>query len=484
MHCISIRSGATLASLCSASVPNRLFHLAFVLTPLCLGAGVSQAQLVLNEVFENPPGRGAAETGWEYVELYGAPRTSLDGVMLLLVKGGIDDDRDGVLEVMPEIDESFDLTGWTLGDDGFLTVVGTRADGESPVADRFFEAAGGYDPRRPESPVNPRWVGAVSFRALMEADAPSIARLDNHGSSTYVLAYVAPGDPGREALSRGVRLDADGDGRIDAVVQVNGRAVGVPAIRVIDDVAWSNRAGREYTLTPEEKISETHGLNPDALSRVAYYPFNPGLGSRTKDRVDGSGRVTGFRVLPTSVADESFVYGVLDTERFPDQLVYFDGYDIEGWPQLRGPTDRRGTPYGKLISDPEPDTNPFPDPVRHDPMGSVYLDDVRMGGFELTPGRFNDHPDGSRRQFRLVEGDLNFDGIVDDLDVDIAGALLGATVNERVQDGEAGWHYQWQGAGLQQLMALLRLRGAEPLPGEITGADVERVRSLIRRSGR
>ena len=49
----------------------------------------ARSQVILNEIFENPPGGGVGEVGWEFLELYGCPGMSLDGCAVLLLKGGL-----------------------------------------------------------------------------------------------------------------------------------------------------------------------------------------------------------------------------------------------------------------------------------------------------------------------------------------------------------------------------------------------------------
>lgn len=424
----------------------------------CQFSRQARAQVLLNEIFENPPGSGADEIGWEFLEFYGRPGLSLDGCVVLVLKGGADADRDGTPEVEPQIDEIYDLTGIRLGPDGFFTLVGNRADGESPIADRFFTPNPHFDPSRPESAVNLRWSGAMSFQAAMDGGSSRISRLDNHGSSTYMLARVRPEDRGLIRLLHGASHDADFDGQIDPAIQIDGRSIPSPVLQVLDEVAWSNRGGREYLLFGQNELSETHGFNPDALSRVAYHTDAPARGFRTSDRVGSDGTIAGFDIRPTTAADEGFVYGVLDSTLFPRMLVYFDGYDFAGWPRLKGPTDQHALRFAITDTDPEPDQTPFGGIVpRLSGMG-VLLEDIALDGFLLTPGGPNDHPDGRFRQFRFRDGDLNMDGLVDDRDTLIARALLGADVSETIEDARstAGVRYLWQGAALQQLLLWLR----------------------------
>lgn len=427
-----------------------------VIPVLALAVARCQAQVLINEVFENPPGRGTLETGWEFVELYGRPGLPLDGMALLVLKGGMDEDRDGVPEVWPEIDEVFALDGHRLGPDGLFTLIGSRQDGESPLGDRYFALNPAFNPRLEESATNQRWIGAGSFQSLMASGSGPVSRLDNHGSSTYALVRVLDAPASTIHWLRGVAHDTDFDGQMDPVVATSEGTRPFPVLQTLDEVAWSHRGGREYVLFETHEISECHGLNPDAVARLRYFSTPPDLGDRTRDRkrLDGDG--SGFDILRTTAADEGFVYGVLDTPRFPSQLAFFDGFDLDGWPQLKGPTDAAATRYLATARDPEPDMDPFPMPSpRHRDQG-LRLQDINLAGFVLTPGRLNDHPSGRIQQFRIVAGDLNFDGLVDASDADIASSLADRTLDEMLEDASSphGLRPLWNGAVAQQILML------------------------------
>ena len=63
------------ASCVSSSVP-----ILAVMASVWLGASGAQAQVVINEVFENPPGIAEeCDARWEYIELYGEPGFDLTG---------------------------------------------------------------------------------------------------------------------------------------------------------------------------------------------------------------------------------------------------------------------------------------------------------------------------------------------------------------------------------------------------------------------
>lgn len=475
-----------LRSLCRSRHPYLFGTVVAALT-----TGSTHAQVVINEVLENPPGAGTTENRWEFIELYGRPGLDLTGFLLVVIKGGVDRDRNQLPEVAPEIDESFRLDGYRLDADGFFVIYNTDQAGVSELAERFLTPNLAFDPSRPRTVDNRPWVNGASFRSLAVPSEQPSDRLDHDGSSTYVLVYARPARPGPsmapngqvEGFRKGVFHDVDFDGTIDPVVDTPSGPALLRPFQMADELAWSNRAGREYTLLDENEISETHGLNPDAVARIAYYASNPNRGHRTKDEVDRTGRVVGFRVLPTSVADESFIYGVLDSERFPEFLEFFDGFDIEGWPQLKAPTDPMALPVHASARDPEPDHDPFPAPPLRSPEGKLFLQDLRVTGFSLTPGRPNDHPEGWIAQQRFVVGDIDFDGVVGPSDLAIAEALVGASLFDMIDNGAgAPATYRWQGAAFQQVLALVNLsqRADEPTH-VVTAADVESLRRRVMR---
>ncbi|MFT3686814.1 MAG: GC-type dockerin domain-anchored protein [Phycisphaerales bacterium] len=230
-----------------------------------------------------------------------------------------------------------------------------------------------------------------------------------------------------------------------------GNAWQMEPYQMVDDIAWSNGGGKEYSRSKQQEISDTTGFNPDAVSRLAYYGANPQRGSL----------FSGGEMKQTHMADEEFVYGdILDSAPL---VSYAPGF-------VGGPTDQSGPLYN--------------DSGVLDPAGTHRLNDINLTGFKLTPGSFNDvdaTASGGRNnvQFRFVRGDFNFDGVVncDDrnmiYDMWAAGALLDDTqakVAERGTDDAAddvaytGW--KWQGREFNGLMAMVRMSTADGTTGE------------------
>lgn len=353
-------------------------------------SGFASGQVVINEVYINPPGAGSTNDAvLEFIELYGKPGMDLTGYAIGLFKGG----RDGNMDDIPtssndvEIDEAFSLDGLTIGSNGFLVIyAGTESQSLIPL---LLPSEG----ESSDSFVN----------AHIVTPNDSLGNLSNDDSSTFILMRSRPGHSIVDGASvygpeytmwKDSGIDVDYDGKIDFGVEVPvGSAVAALAIdpiQMIDDVAWSNGGGKEYVRSSQQEISDTAGFNPDAISRLAYYMTNPMLGVRLNSDLE---------TVPTRIADESWIYGDMAGSSF----------DVTYDPARSGaPTDLDGDGFADIAIE-------------------------NMGdSFKLTPGTFNDHAPNGITQFRFIKGDLNFDGIVDASDLamfdsDLFGGDLDAT---------------------------------------------------------
>jgi len=480
---------------------------------VCL-AGAARGQVIINEVFENPPGSGTDDV-WEYIELYGRPGMSLTGYAVGALKGGMDSNGDNIPNVgedgTPEIDEAFSLDGYSIGADGFFVLYNANAFGFSSIS-QYLTPNPAFNPGLPDGPSNKRFLDGASFDVTHIPSTDTPGNLNHDGSSTFALvrkrkhhsinaqgqSVYAPGYAFRKDVKHDVNFDGKTDfGTETNIPQIPGPAAQVEHYQMVDDLAWSNEGGKEYVRSSQQEISDTSGFNPDAVSRLRYFCENPGLGHRTRDLPGG-----GFEILPTRIADESFIYGELRTSEntpggnpvFPQSLLYCNFPDSEGWLQVKAPTDQNATPYDGSC-DPEPDDAPNPacQPV---PGGQFRFTDLNVAGFGLTPGSFNDHPTNPAIvQFRFVTADFNFDGAVDQTDLSLITARAGATLDDtqpavydngtpdNPNDDVNYLQYVWQGCGFQQTLMMMEMDMTDGPGGTnasfITQADIDAVAALV-----
>ncbi len=342
---------------------------------LALCAGTAQAQVVINEVWENPKGDGDIfDTALEYIEFYGVPGTDLTGFAVGLFKGGADFNGDGIAEAPPEIDEAFSLDGIVIPASGFVVVFNDTA-GFSDIP--FFMPADSF---------------GTGFEAAHIPSSDTPGKLANGQSSSYVLVRgranhsIANGasvyGPGY-AFRKDINPDVNFDGKTDFGNE-GGAAQQVDPFQMIDDIAWSNAGGKEYVRDSQQEISDTPDFNPDGASRVNYFGTNPMLGLRIN-----SDNMT----VPTRMADEEWVYG----EHGPADgaLTYWIEREEETSPGVFELVTVYGAPT--------------------DPNGDGFQD-IDITGFAMTPGDFNDGSTAGITQFRFVRGDFNFDQTVDAAD--------------------------------------------------------------------
>ena len=439
-----------------------------------IAAAPALGQVLINEVYENPA--GGADERFEYIELYGKPGLPLDGYAIGQLKGGFDQNGDDVPDssggdAIPEIDEAYSLDGLSLGSNGFLVLYNN----------------GGFNSAIPA--LLPPGANSATFADAHIPSTDSAGNLNNDGSSTYVLvrARANPANFRKEILQ-----DLDFDGRADFGTE-SGPFYGgttpraVAPFQRVDEFAWSDNGGKEYVADSEREISDTPGFNPDAVSRVDYFLTNPLRGHRT--RPDGLG---GFEIVPTRIADESFIYGELPGSSLvsPPSLAYDITIDTDGNRQTKAPTDPNALPFDGSC-DPEPN-NPGPDfgcpPVAG---GAFFFTDLDVDGFALTPGDYNDGagvfqlrlesaqapadlPAGFNGRYWL-DADYDFDGDVDCDDVALIRSRLGATPDDTLPAvdpaGAPFTDYRWQNTELQQLLKMLHIDDADATA--VTQADVD-----------
>ena len=418
----------------------------------CACAAGTQAQVVINEVYENPPGDAQGNDDvLEYIELYGQPGMDLTGYAVALFKGGSDGEfmpPNDIPDVYTEIDEAFTLDGLTLGADGFLVIYnGTAAQSLIPL-------------------FTPAQATAVSFfDAHIQNPNDINGNLQNDYSSTYLLIRKRPHHEvidGKSVYGSGYAMwkdtnqDVDFDGKIDFGIEIPlDRDIGIPfapppemvdPLQIIDEIAWSNAGGKEYVRSSEQEISSTEGFNPDAVSRLAYYGANPNLGLR----INSNGQT-----VATRTADESWIYGEVKGASIDftyDEMAY------------GAPTDQSGDGFMDIS------------------IGSG--DETYM----LTPGDFNDHAPTGITQFRFLTGDLDFDGDVDADDLGLFDAQLldadfdatedyidpdsGMPIADPNNPGMNFQSYVFQG---RLANAYLMARGLDPNDGSDSPSDADRM---------
>lgn len=413
----------------------------------------ANAQVVFNEVLENPPGTG--EEVWEYIELYGRPGMSLTGYAIALVKGG---NESGAVA---EVDEAFQLDGLTIGSNGFL-VLHNNTGGPSFIPARCS----------PGTTI-------VTYTSRHIPTTDTAGNLANDDSSTYILVRKRPFHSISGAASvyapgyawrKDVNPDVDYNSRLDSIGHPVG-GLAMDAYQMVDDLAWSHNAGKEYTRDNQQEISTTEGFNPDCAVRVKYYGTNPKRGHR----FNSEGLITWSRM-----ADEEFVYG--DLISVP--LLQFD------MTRSDGPTDPNAPKYDGSC---DPDTDPL---CSWSPTGTYLFDPINLSGFACTPGNFNDGGVSGILQFRWVTGDFDFNGLADTEDLHLINQRLGATLDDTVLVTDhnntpedplddftyAGW--KWQGRDFNALLAMMNMNTTDGAGGanatSVTGADIAAHMNLIR----
>ncbi len=464
-----------------------------LLAGLCAVAGAAHAQVVINEVYANPP-TSAGDDNWEYVEIYGPAGMSLNGWALAAISGGQDPDGNGIPgglgtvgdpgEELPEIDEAWTLDGLSIGSNGMLVIyngAGTATNRQvnlipAATTKRSFVASHIPTVDTAGKIIND---GSVTYTLVRRRPFHT---LNTSGASLYdgvatpTLADYAAGN--RYAFRKDSGCDVDFDGRWDlngiATFDVGGGVVapetsitsedGITAdpvgfsepVQVVDDLAVSNAGGKEYARSKQQEISDTPGYNPDAASRVFYFGANPARGWRF---------VAG-EMVPTRTADEEFIYGDIINLTNNDYNATNSG----------GPTDQNGPTYnasGAL-----------------DPAGTFLMNDINRTGFNITPGSFNDVNSISGgganiAQFRFVRGDFNFDGVVDCADkaLIVQAAAEGWTLDDTkvvVKDRDTVdpaddityTTYKWEGRAFNGVLAMIRMNLSDGSTGEWTCGKV------------
>lgn len=220
-----------------------------------VAGSVAAAPVYINEIVTNPKGN---DEEWEYIELYGCPGESLTGYAVLVVVDDPDDTSNPA-----EIDEAFHFptsgTKYSLDEDGYFVIwnTGYSQSGGAGSAQNHANNSEIYD-FLPDTVTNN---GAdintstdrheASFIELQTA-ADQAGKLSNDGSITVVLLnnisdYTIIEKDDTPPLTMG-EPDYPGD--------------------VIDEIAWSDNGGSEYTEEECNEFDHTPGFNPGYAIRV------------------------------------------------------------------------------------------------------------------------------------------------------------------------------------------------------------------------
>jgi hypothetical protein len=458
---------------------------------LALLASTGRAQVVINEVFSNPPGVGN-DPRYEYLELFGEPGTDLTGFVIVAVFGGGDSNANNIPgplpsswnpgDDLPEINGAWSLDGLALGSNGLLVLYNNTLNNSAIPA------------------LLPPATSRATFTAthIQLAGVPAAGDIRNNGSQTYMLLRRRPFHSivggvsvygAGYAWAKGTDPDVDFDSRIDfngvgllpgglpppPEMPVNSETSGEPPTpgprtlepyQMVDEIANSDGRGKEYTRSTEQKISDTHGENPDALCRINFFGANPNRGWR----FDTTGTL-----VRTRMGDEEFIYG----EILGVPAMDFDPI-ISG-----GPTDPAGPRY-----------NMFGQP---DPNGTYLFDDLSRVGYHLTPGSMNDVDSrgvggANIVEFRFVRGDFNFDGVVNADDDALITGRVGATMDDLGPSTDTNGTpdpsddititnaWRWQGRDLEAIMAMRNMNKTDGPGGtnapDVTAADLAAFHAL------
>jgi hypothetical protein len=473
----------------------------------CIAAN-AHGQVVLNEVYTNPPGSGTIDDRWEYIEVYGPAGMSLTGYMIASVFGGGDPDSDDIPGPLPagwdggdevaEIDEAWSLDGLSIGANGLLVLYNNAQPSQAAAFFAPGTATATFQISHcPTVDIAGRvkndgsaTIVLLRKRPFHAVNASGVSVYDGVAGNTIVSGPLTYPSSIRYAWRKDINPDVNFDGRVDfngigtlvngggaapAETPINSERLATPPVgsprflepyQMVDDIAWSNGGGKEYVRSSQQEISDTSGFNPDAVSRVSYLGANPQAG-----HVFIAGEMRESRM-----ADEELIYGdIFDSGPLGEPLITYNA------PFIGGPTDPNGQTYNELG---QPDAS-----------GQYRLDNINLTGYKLTPGAFNDVDSSgaggiSISQFRFVAGDFNFDGVADCTDLALITASVGVSLDETTlltSDNNTatllddftytGW--RWQGREFNGLLAMIRMNMADGATGEwnsgitVTQADVD-----------
>lgn len=448
-------------------------------------SGAAHAQVILNEVFENPP--SSTDSAWEYIELYGVPGTDLTGMAIAVLKGGADDNMDGIPgpipadsdlepgDEYPEIDEAFQLDGVIIPANGLVVIY----------------RGGGVLNAMNADPAAAQTV-KLSYTARHIPTIDTSGNLANDGSSTYILvrkrpahsingsnqSVYAPGYGWRKDVAFDVDFDSLVDCGSETIVTGTNPSLAPGFVSVmepyqmVDEVSWSNAGGKEYARSDQQEISDTPGFNPDALSRVNYIGRRIPRGWRFNSDAE---------LKPTRQADEEFIYGeVVSVANGADYMRFLTG-------SVKGPTDPNALGFDGLC-------DPDMDPLCTANGGPLLFTDIpNLDQYRMSPGVGNTNATVGVTQFTFNTGDFDFDKTANVEDLYLINQRLGATIDDtelRINDNDtpkdlsddcsyAAW--KWEGRNFNAMLAMLKMNTSDNATA-VTAADIAAQKALVRAS--
>ena len=248
-----------------------------------LGAPTAdQQKLRINEILINPSGGGSNDDRWEYIEVYGCPNTPLNGLALVIVNDPSSASNDS------EIDEAIYIPAagggvptYQTNSSGYFVFWNTNTTSNNLItqvqnSDVYMELPANTMRQTDEDgdllDLSGDDITDLTTRyecGMRERDnGDDGAKIANDGSLTVMLigftgntgsSYLEPSD---------VEKDDDvSDG--DAVLNLPSAAAWTDGsgFYLIDEIAYSDDGGSEFTFSEANEIDFTPSFKPDALSR-------------------------------------------------------------------------------------------------------------------------------------------------------------------------------------------------------------------------
>ena len=350
---------------------------AVMMAALALASGASFGagdinSLRINEVVTNPKSDDAE---WEYIELYGCPDTVLTDLALIVINTDGGD----------EIDEAFWFpTSGSLfktNSEGYFVIWNTAFDQEDE------EETGDADDHRGESKIH-----SVLPSSITQNGATPVADLTTRHEASFIELQTS-GDFAGKISNNGsnsfvLLKNISNYNLIEKDDVISEDMSGDPIFPgdVIDEIAYSDSSGNEYTMSEANEFDYTPGFNPGGLIRCA--DIRDGIVDSTVDLDPGAA-----------------------TEQYRDAYSNFYAAEI-------GSNPTAGTPGGVFLSDNSEDSYGAGTYTLGTPNTFVAMED--LDDVEFTPGSANYTFSVTRKQITASgcpssrqSMDLNDDGVVD-----------------------------------------------------------------------